>query len=147
LITPVTRWDPSPRWSVLAFSLIAAAFLAASAPCLSQEAIRFDLVMKPFESQGEADPDFTKTLWRDLARAIERKSDHRVATGGPAYYYLKGQVLADGKRHLATLQLFKAKTDRLIWMQNYDYRSVSADVMATDVIEALSFVPQTDTWN
>ena len=100
-----------------------------------------------FEAQGEADPDFTKTLWRDLARAIERKSDHRVATGGPAYYYLKGQVLADGKRHLATLQLFKAKTDRLIWMQNYDYRSVSADVMATDVIEALSFVPKTDTWN
>jgi hypothetical protein len=32
-------------------------------------------------------------------------------------------------------------------MQNYDYRSVSADVMATDVIEALSFVPKTDTWN
>ena len=147
MIIFIKRRRPTLRRSVLACSLIAAALLAAPAPCLSQEPIRFDLVMKPFEAMGEADAEFTKTLWRDLARAIERKSDHRVATGGPANYYLKGQVLADGKRHLATLQLFKAKTDRLIWMENYDYRSVSADAMATDIIDALSDVPNTDTWH
>ena len=147
MIIFIKRRRPTLRCSALACSLIATAFLAAPPPCLSQEPVRFDLVMKPFEALGEADAEFTKTLWRDLAKAIERRSDHRVATGGPAYYYLKGQVLADGKRHLATLQLFKAKTDRLIWMENYDYLSASADVMAADVIDALSFVPKTDTWH
>lgn len=103
--------------------------------------------MKPFEAVGEADPEFAKSLWQQLAQAIERKSDFRIASAGSAYYYLKGQVLADGKRHLVTLQLFKAKTDRTLWLENYDYRRTTADSMATDVIAALSSVPSTDTWN
>ena len=103
--------------------------------------------MKPFEAVGEADPEFAKSLWQQLAQAIERKSDFRVASGGSAYYYLKGQVLSDEKRHLLTLQLFKAKTDRALWLQNYDYRRATADSMATDVIAALSSVPSSDTWN
>ena len=81
------------------------------------------------------------------AQAIERKSDFRIASGGSAYYSLKGQLLSDGKQHLVTPQLFKAKADRTLWLQNYDYRRITPDNMATDVIAALSPVPSSDTWN
>lgn len=127
--------------------LLAATLLALPVPCVAQALGRLDVVMKPFEAVGEADPEFAKSLWQQLAQAIERRSDFRVASGGSAYYYLKGQVLSDEKRHLLTLQLFKAKTDRALWLQNYDYRRISADSMATDVIAALSSVPSSDTWN
>lgn len=128
-------------------ALLVSTLVALPVPCAAQEFGRLDVVMYPFEAVGEADPEFVKTLWRQLAQAIERKSDFRVALGGPSYYYLKGQVLTDGKRQLVTLQLFKAKTDRKLWLANYDYRRTTADSMATDVIEALSSVPNLDTWN
>lgn len=128
-------------------TLLVAALLALPLPCIPQEIGRLDVIVKPFEAVGQADPEFANTLWRQLAQAIERKSDFRIASGGSAYYYLKGQVLSDGKRHLVTLQLFKAKTDRRLWLENYDYRNTTADMMATDVIAALSSVPSSDTWN
>jgi hypothetical protein len=128
-------------------ALFVATLLALPAPCVAQALGRLDVVMKPFEAVGEADPEFAKSLWQQLAQAIERKSDFRIALGGSAYYYLEGQLLADEKRHLVTLQLFKAKTDRTLWLGNYDYRRTTADSMATDVIAALSSVPSTDTWN
>lgn len=132
---------------ILACSLMAAALLAQPAPCLSQVPVRLDVVMKPFQAMGEADPAYAQSLRNSLARAIEDKSDHRITSSGSAYYYLKGQVLSDEKRHIVTLQLFKAKTDRMIWAESYDYRRVSADTMANDVIEALHDVPKTDTWD
>jgi hypothetical protein len=56
-------------------------------------------------------------------------------------------VLADGKRQLLTLQLFKTKTDRMLWLGNYDYSRTSADIMATDVIAELSSLSHSDTWD
>jgi hypothetical protein len=131
----------------LVCSLVAAALLAPPSPCISQELGRRDVIMKPFETMGQADPEFAKVLRHNLAQAIERNSDYRVAPGGSAYYYLKGQVLSDGKRHILSLRLFKAKTDRMLWLENYDYRTITADMMARDVIAALSSVPNSDTWN
>lgn len=78
---------------------------------IAQALGRLDVVMKPFPAAGEADPEVAKSLWQQLAQAIERKTGFRIASGGSAYCYLKGQVLADGERHLVTLRLFKAKTD------------------------------------
>ncbi len=103
--------------------------------------------MKPFETSGQVDPELAKSLWSQLAQSIERNSDFRIAAGGSAYYFLEGRMNSDGKRQFVTLQLFKAKTDRAIWLQNYEYRGMSADRMATDVIEALSSVTRSDTWN
>jgi TolB-like protein len=103
--------------------------------------------MKPFETSGQVDPELAKSLWGQLAQSIERNSDFRIAAGGPAYYYLVGRISSDGKLQFVTLQLFKAKTDRALWIQNYDYRGMSADRMAIDVIEALSSVTRSDTWN
>jgi len=128
-------------------ALFVATLLALPVPCVAQALGRLDVVMKPFEAVGETDPEFAKSLWQQLAQAIERKSDFRIASGGSSYYYLKGEVLTDGKRHLVTLRLFKAKTDRTLWLENYDYRRTTADGMATDVIAALSSVPGSDTWN
>ena len=127
--------------------LVATLLVALPRPCVAQEFARLDVIIKPFEAVGKADPEFAKSLWQQLTQAIERKSDFRVALGGSAYYYLKGEVLTDEKRHLVTLQLFKAKTDRSLWLANYDYRRATADTMATDVIAALYSVPSSDTWH
>jgi hypothetical protein len=131
----------------LVCSLFAATLLAPPSACISQELGRRDVIMKPFETMGQADAELAKLLRHNLAQAIERNSDYRVASGGSAFYYLKGQVLSDGKRHVLTLQLFKAKTDRMLWLENYDYRTITTAMMATDVIAALSSVPDSDTWN
>lgn len=127
--------------------VLAVVLLATSSVCLSQAMVRFDIVMKKFETAGQADPDFTQILQDNLARAIESNSDYRVVSGGAAHYYLRGRAMSDGKRDILTLQLFRAKTDRIVWVQNYDYRKVNAGTMANDVLDALSFVPNDDTWN
>ena len=128
-------------------AIVAAATLALPLPCSSQVLGRLDVIMKPFETSGQVDPELAKSLRSQLAHSIERNSDFRIAAGGSAYYYLKGTMSSDGKRQFVTLQLIKAKTDRALWLQNYDYRGISADRMATDVIEALSSVTKSDTWN
>ena len=135
------------RMATRVCTLVAAAFLLSPLSSFAQEFARNDVIVKPFEVMGEADPEYAKVLWQQLARAIEDQSDFRVMTSGGAYYYLKGQVLSDGKRHIITLHLFKAKTDRQLWVGNYDYRRTTADTMATDVIDALYSLPQTDTWD
>lgn len=112
--------------------------MALPAPCAAQAFGRLDVVMHPFEASGEADPEFAESLWQQLAQAIERKSDFRVARGGSADYHLEGRVLADEKRHRVTLELSEARTGRKLWLGNYDYRRATADRMATDVIEALT---------
>jgi len=58
-------------------------------------------------------------------------------SGGPTRYYLRGQILADDKRNLLTLQLFDSQSNRSLWIENYDYRSVTADEMADDVVAEL----------
>jgi hypothetical protein len=126
--------------------MVVAAALALPLPCSSQELGRLDVIMKPVETSGQVDPELAKSLWNQLAQSIERNSDFRISAGGSAYYYLKCRMSSDGKRQFVTLQLFKAKTDRALWLQNYDYRGTSADRMATDVIEALLSVTRSDTW-
>ena len=131
---------------LLAWPLFALALIAPPAS-LSQAFGRLDVIVRPFESAGEAEPDFTKMLQTNIAQAIERQSDYRVVSGGAAHYYLKGRVLSDDKRHVLTIQLFKNKTDRVVWVENYDYRKVAAGIIADDIIEVLSSVPAADTWN
>jgi TolB-like protein len=118
-------------------ALLAAAALLFPSACISQELSRLNLSMKPFEAVGQAEPEFAKTLSRQLMQAIERRSDFRVVYGGPTRYYLKGQVLADDKRSLVTLQLFESQSNRSLWLENYDYRSVTADEMADDIVAEL----------
>lgn len=125
-------------------TLLAAAVLALPPPCISQELNRIAVIMRPFEAVGQADPEFAKSLSRQFMRAIEQNSDFRIASGGPARYHLKGEVFADGERHFVTLRLFEARTDRTLWVENYDYRSITADMMAADVIEELSTASRAD---
>ena len=120
-----------------ACALFAAAALLFPSACISQELSRLNLAMKPFEAVGQAEPEFAKTLSRQLMQAIERRSDFRVVSGGPTRYYLRGQILADDKRNLLTLQLFDSQSNRLLWLENYDYRSVAAEEMADDVVAEL----------
>ena len=132
----------SPRVS----ALLAVAVLALSSPCTAQEFDLLAVTMKPFEVLGQADPEFARSLSSQIMRAIERNSDFRVAPGGPTPYYIKGEVLTDDKRHFVTLRLFEGRTDRMLWLENYDYRGVSADLMAEDVVEALYEAVASNTW-
>lgn len=129
-----------------AITLLLFAILAFSVPCVSQELNRLDVAMRPFEAVGQADPEFVESLSLQLMRAIERNSEFRISPGGPTIYYLKGQVFTDGKRHSLTLQLIKARTDRTLWLENYDYRGVDVDMIATDVITALLSASPSDVW-
>jgi hypothetical protein len=134
--TPNCAFEADPMGPRIS-TLFVAAVLALPFHCVSQELDRLEVTMRPFEAVGKADPEFAKSLGRQLKQAIERRSEFRIAPGGPTPYYLKGQVFADGQRHFVTLQLLEAKTDRTLWVENYDYRGITADVMATDVIAAL----------
>ena len=115
-----------PKWFLNSRvrAIVLAAALALPLPCFSQELGRLDVIMKPFETSGQVDSELAKSLWSELAQSIERNSDFRIAAGGSAYYYLQGRMSSDGKRQFVTLQLFKAKTDRALWLQNYDYRGI-----------------------
>jgi hypothetical protein len=132
-----------PKACALLFLL---ATLALPVPGVSQAPNAYVVVLKPIEAVGEADPEFVAFLSGELTRAIEKDSDFRVTSGGPTRYYLKGQVHTDDKRHLVTLQLFDANTDRVLWLGNYDYRSVPAREMAEDVIEELYAASRSDEW-
>jgi hypothetical protein len=102
--------------------------------------------MKPFEAVGQVDPEFAKSLSRQLMQSIEQNSEFRIVSGGPTRYYLRGQVFADAKRRFVTLQLFEAQTNRMLWLENYDYRGITADMMATDIIAELSSALRSDAW-
>ena len=74
-----------------ACALLAAAALMLPLPCISQELSRLNLTIKPFEAVGQAEPEFAKTLSRQLMQAIEQRSDFRIVSGGPTRYYLKAR--------------------------------------------------------
>ena len=122
--------------SLRACSMGAIAMLMLAAPCFSQEFRRLDIAVQPFEAMGQADPEYAAILAQQLTQAIERNSDFRVVPGSKSFY-LKGQILVDGKRNLVTLRLFDAKLDRMLWLQNYDFEKVSVGEMADDLIEEL----------
>lgn len=127
-------------------TVILAALLAFSLPCASQEIRRLDFTVKPFEAMGEADPEFVETLSNQLMGSIERRSDFHVSASISAPYYLKGQVTADKKRQMITLQLFESRTDRVVWVGNYDQRRTTVDMMADDIIEAMTYASPSDVW-
>lgn len=130
--------------AVSAFLLATA--LALSFPCSSQAFRRLDVVMKPFEAIGGADPELAVSLSRQLMQAIERRSDFRVTTAGAADYYLKGEVSINKKQQFVTLRIFEAWTDRMVWIGNYERRNTSTDKMADEVVTALSFASPPDAW-
>jgi hypothetical protein len=127
-------------------TLLAAALLALTLPCVAQELDRFSVTMKPFDTSGQVDPEFAETLSRQLMRAIEETSDFRIVPGGPTRYYLKGRVFADEKRHFVSLELHEAQTGRVHWLENYDYRSITPEMMAEDVVEELTAALRSDAW-
>ena len=129
-----------------ACALLAAAALLFPLQCISQELSRLNVTIKPFEAVGQVESEFAVTLSRQLMQAIERRSDFRVVSGGPTRFYLKGQVLADDKRNLVTLQLFESQTNRILWLENYDYLKATAEEMADDVIAELLNALGPDTW-
>jgi TolB-like protein len=107
-------------------------------PCLSEELSQLDIVVSPFEALQQADPEFARSLSQQLAQAIERDPQIRVTADGPPRYRLEGQVFAEGQRQFVALRLIETKTDQIAWFENYDYRGITAEMMAADLIAALS---------
>lgn len=127
-------------------TLLAVAMLALPLPCISQELSRLNVTMKAFEASGDVDTEYAESLSHQLMVAIEQSSEFRITPGGPTRFYLKGLVRADKKRHLITLQLFETQTNRVLWLESYDYRRVNADKMAADVISELYSALSDDRW-
>lgn len=127
-------------------ALLAGAMLMLALPCTSQELSQLNVAMKAFEAAGDVDSGYAESLSQQLMQAIEQRSDFRIVSGGPTRYYLKGQVVADDKRHFVTLQLFDSRTNRMIWLANWDYRGTTAYQMAADVIAELSAAMNSQDW-
>jgi TolB-like protein len=53
-------------------------------------------------------------------------------------YLIQGVVYSeDGGRHFLSLKVVDAQSGKTVWSDNYDYRGISPDMIAPDVIEVL----------
>jgi hypothetical protein len=87
---------------------------------------------------------------RDLAAALDldpciaARAD-REDPVPPANYVLRGGVYveiagAETGRAFVGLQLVDVETFERVWLQNYDYRGIGADLMARDILTYLKSI-------
>ena len=97
------------------------------------------VALVPFEVLGEAPSEVADAISRKLLALLETDPRFGVtsATSHSAAYVIKGSVSAEPERRIAALQLLSAKTNQIVWNENYDYTNITADMMAKDVLGAL----------
>lgn len=91
-----------------------------------------------FETLGDAQRTVAQEMAANLAAALNADSHikARTETGGSRAsldYILKGSVYSEGQSAFVGLQLMDAKTTKMVWSENYDYRGIGADLMAADI--------------
>ena len=100
------------------------------------------VVVSAFETQSEAQPAVARKMEDGLAAALNQgpclkaRTSRQGATLGAAYI-LNGSVYAEGERAFIALRLVDARTARTVWLENYDYRGISAGMMADDILRYL----------
>jgi TolB-like protein len=108
------------------------------------------IVVAPFGVLGEAPAALAESMRRDLAAALDldpciaARAD-REDPVPPANYILRGGVYveiagAETGRAFVGLQLVDVETFERVWLQNYDYRGIGADLMARDILTYLKSI-------
>jgi TolB-like protein len=99
----------------------------------------------PFEIQGNATSEVANSMSQRLRELLDGDSRIEVAPAGAeplqqrVQYLVRGIVYAgEGNRAFISLQLSDAKSGLALWSENYDYRGISADMIAPDIIEAIT---------
>ena len=113
-------------------------------PCasLSEERDVVLVSIEALEVKGEAPPERASAISMELITLIGNAPGIDVVTRdmpatAAAQYMLKGYITAGGERHIVGLQLLDSKTRELVWFDNYDYTSISTEIMAKDVVLAI----------
>lgn len=126
------------------------ALVAASVSAQPSSPRQASIVVAPFGVLGEAPAALAESMRRDLAAALDldpciaARAD-REDPVPPANYILRGGVYvqiagAEAGRAFVGLQLVDVETSELVWLQNYDYRGIGADLMARDILTYLKSI-------
>jgi hypothetical protein len=102
------------------------------------EAAETVIAVSAFETLGDAHPAVAQDLAAKLAAALDADPHIKAGTEtgvdrASRDYMLKGSVSLEGQRAFVALQLLDAKTTKLVWSENYDYRGIGTDMMAADI--------------
>jgi hypothetical protein len=98
------------------------------------------IVVSAFETLGHAQPTAAQEIAVNLAAALDALPHIEARTEGensdvPRDFIVKGSMYADaeGGRAFVALQLLDTRTAKRVWSENYDYRGIGADLMASDI--------------
>jgi hypothetical protein len=129
------------RRTALAGAAIAASLVVSGCRSVDPpEPTQSIVAVSAFETLGHAQPTAAQKMAVDLAAALDADPRIEARTEGedsdlPRDYILKGSMYADaeGGRAFVALQLLDARTAKRMWSENYDYRGIGADLIATDI--------------
>src|SRR5262245_51483772 len=119
-------------------TVAAALVLSACHSVKSSERTEIVIAVSAFETLGDAQRTVADDMAANLAAALSADSHIKAraetgASSSPLDYILKGSVYSEGQRAFVALQLMDAKTTKRVWSENYDYRGIGADQMATEI--------------
>jgi TolB-like protein len=112
----------------------------ASSQPLSSEQV--SIVVAPFEVLGDAPVTLAESMRRDLAARLDlapcvaARTD-REDSKPSANYVLRGSAYAEGQLAHLSLQLADTATSERLWFEAYDYRGITAEMMADDIVSYL----------
>ena len=123
------------------------ALVAVSVSAQQSSGRQASIVVAPFGVLGEAPAALAESMRRDLAAALDldpciaARAD-REDPVPPANYILRGSAYveiagAETGRAFVALQLVDVETSERLWFENYDYRGIGADMMASDILAYL----------
>ena len=128
-------------WAMSAASLTFVCSVGAQ-PSSSDQA---SIVVAPFEVLADAPAALAAAMRTDLAATLDL--DPCIAAGTDredpergAKFILRGLVYAEAGRAFVALRLENAETAERLWFENYDYRGISADSMARDILRYLKAI-------
>jgi TolB-like protein len=126
----------------------------------SPEQSRILVALIPFELSGEAPAHVANSIMEKVIatlRADQRldvvsgvnlesilESNRALGHSDAEYsviYLIKGWAYAEGALKLAGLKLLDAQTGDMLWFGNYDYRGITGEMMAADLLKCLRSMP------
>ena len=122
-----------------------ATLIAGSASAQPSSSDQVSIVVAPFEVHADAPAALVESMRSDLAASLDldpcvaARTD-REGSERSSNYILRGSAYAEGGRAFVALQLVSAETAEMLWFENYDYRGISADMMARDILRFLKAI-------
>jgi TolB-like protein len=112
----------------------------------SSRALPTDVLVTSFDILADAPVAIAQAMPSDIAETldadpcVEARAERAVSEISPKYI-LGGSVYAEGQRAFVALRLMDANTSELVWSENYDYRGITAEMMARDILLFLRALP------